>query len=176
MKKNMILGITVLVIIIAIIIVVGFTNFYSVTNNTTTYNDGAVMFNYPSNMTTPSENISSNNTSSVWNYTSLTDNTTNILLGKTAAIPNPLISSSVMSQYLQTGYGQLISNDTLSTNPNGVQVYRYAYEANYTNITYYYLDFANKNNSTIYEISVYGNDTTQSQNIADQIFNSLKQS
>jgi hypothetical protein len=36
------------------------------------------------------------------------------------------------------------------------------------------MDFANKDNNTVYDISIYGNDTTQSQKIANQIFNSIK--
>jgi len=175
MKKNMILGIiALLIIVIAVIGVMGFTSSNNSINNTATFNDGSVMFSYPSNMTQPNYNATSNNTSSVWNYTSFTNNATSMLLGKTSAIPSPLISSMVMSTYLQTGYGQIISNVSASTNPNGVTVYRFTYESNYTNVIYYYMDFANKNNSTVYDISVYGNDTTQSQNVANQIFNSLK--
>jgi hypothetical protein len=173
--KNYILAIIALVIIVvAVIGVLGFTSSNSSTNTNSTYNDGSVMFSYPSNMTAPTYNATSNNTSSIWNYSSLTDNTTNILLGKTSSIPSPLLSSMVMSNYLLTGYGQLISNITAVTNPNGVQVYRFTYESNYTNVIYYYMDFANRNNSTVYDISVYGNDTTQSQTIANQIFNSIK--
>ena len=96
-------------------------------NTNTTYNDGSVMFSYPSNMTQPTYNAKNNNNSSnIWNYTILTDNTTNILLGKTSKISSPQISSIMMSTYLQTGYGQIVSNVTAFINPNGIQVYRYA--------------------------------------------------
>ncbi len=175
MKKIMIMGIIcVLIVVVALIGVLGYTKLTSSTNSTATYNDGVIMFSYPSNLEKPAYNTTSNNTTSVWNYTILTDNTTSILLGKTSTIPSPLISSSLMSKYLQTGYGQILSNVTVSTNPNGVQIYRYTYKADYTNVTYYYMDFANKNNSTVYDVSVYGNETAQSQNIANQIFNSIK--
>lgn len=177
MKNNIILGIIALVIVVvAVISVMGFTSFNNSTKSITTYSDGSILFIYPSNMTQTTFNASNNtNSSNIWNYTSLTDNSTSILLGKTSLIPNPLLSSMAMSTYLQSGYGQIISNVTKSTNPNGVQVYKFTYESNYTNVIYYYMDFANKNNSTIYDVSVYGNDTTQSQNVANQIFNSLKQ-
>ena len=155
----------------------GFTSSNSSINTNTTYNDGSIMFSYPSNMTQPTYNATNNtNSSNIWNYTILTDNTTNMLLGKTSEIPSPQISSIVTSIYLQTGYDQLISNVTAVTNPNGVQVYKYEYESNYTNVIYYYMDFANKDNTTVYDISIYGNDTSQSQKIANQIFNSIKQS
>ena len=66
------------------------------------------MFSYPSNMTQPTYNATNNtNSSNIWNYTILTDNTTNMLLGKTSEIPSPQISSIVTSIYLQTGYDQL---------------------------------------------------------------------
>ncbi len=174
--KNYILGIIVLVIVvIAVIGVIGFMSSNISTNTNSTYNDGSVMFSYPSNMTQPTYNATNNtNSSSVWNYTSLTDNSTNILLGKTSQIPSPLISSMLISTYLQSGYGQIVSNLTPSTNPNGVIVYRFTYESNYTHVIYYYMDFASKDNSTVYDLSVYGNDTMQSQNVANQIFNSLK--
>lgn len=176
MKKNMILGIIVLVIIVFAVVGLGSKYFNSPINNTATYNDGAIEFTYPSDMLQPSYNATKNNNSSsnVWNYTSLTDNSTNVLLGKTNSIPSPLISSNLMLKYLETGNGQLVSNITISTNPNGVQVYQYSYKTNYTNVTYYYMDFANKDNSTVYDISVYGNEITQSQKIANEIFNSLK--
>jgi len=110
-------------------------------NTNTTYNDGSVMFSYPSNMMQPTYNAKNNNNSSnIWNYTILTDNTTNKLLGKTSEIPSPQISSIIMCTYLQTGYGELISNVTVVTNPNGVQLYQYEYESNYTNVIYYYMD------------------------------------
>jgi hypothetical protein len=99
------------------------------------------MFSYPSNMMQPTYNAKNNNNSSnIWNYTILTDNTTNMLLGKTSEIPSPQISSIIMCTYLQTGYGELISNVTVVTNPNGVQLYQYEYESNYTNVIYYYMD------------------------------------
>ena len=173
-EKNLILGILVIVVVV-VIGVLGFTSSNTSINNITTYNDGSVMFSYPSNMTQPTYNATNNtNSSNIWNYTILTDNTTNILLGKTSEIPSPQISSMIMSIYLQTGYGQLISNVTAVTNPNGVQVYKYEYESNYTNVIYYYMDFANKDNTTVYDISIYGNATIQSQTIANQIFNSIK--
>ncbi|MGA2677022.1 MAG: hypothetical protein ABSE83_09040 [Methanobacterium sp.] len=176
MKNNIIGGIVAVVIIIAAVIgVIGFTSSNNSINTNSTYNDGSVMFSYPSNMTQPTYNATNNtNSSNVWNYTSLTDNSTNILLGKTSKIPSPLLSSMLMSSYLQSGYGQIVSNLTASTNPNGVIVYRFTYESNYTNVNYYYMDFASKDNSTVYDLSVYGNDSTQSQNVANQIFNSLK--
>jgi len=177
MKKNMILGIIILVIIIVAAVGLGSKYTNNSTNNSTTYTDGAIAFTYPSDMAQPAYNATSTNNSSsnVWNYTSLSDNTTSVLIGKTNTIPSPLISSNLMLKYLETGYGQTVSNITVSTNPNGVHVYRYAYETNYTNVIYYYMDFANKNNSIVYDISVYGSNETLSQNIANEIFNSIKE-
>ncbi len=160
-----------MIMVVAVIGLLVSASFNSSINKTTTYIDGVIEFVYPSNMTQPSYNTTSSNT---WNFTILTDNTTSVLLGKTSAISSSLISSTIMSTYLQTGNGQLLSNVTVSTNPNGVQVYQYVYQVNYTNVTYYYMDFAKKDNSIVYDISVYGNDTTESQNVANQIFNSLK--
>ncbi len=175
MKQNMILGIIVVVILAAAVIgLLGFASVYSSTNNTATYTDGTIVFSYPSNMFNTIDNTT-NSSNTVWNYTvSLSDNTTNIIMGKTSNFTNPQISSSFFISYLQSGNGQVVSNPSASINPNGVHVYRYAYRSNYTNVTYYYMDFANKDNSSVYSISVYGSDLIQSQTVANQIFNSLK--
>lgn len=178
MKKNMIIRVlSLVVVLVAVIVLIGFTNFNSSTNQSankiTTYNDGVIIFNYPSNMTNSTGNSTGDN--GYWNYTSsLTDNTTSILVGKTSTYNSPNASSSSFISYLTSSNGLIISNITTATNNNGVKVYKFAYKLNGSSIPYYEMDFANKNNSTVYSINIFGPNQNQIQIIENQIFNSLK--
>ncbi len=160
---------------VAVIGAMGFTSFKFFNNNTATYTDGVIVFSYPSNMTNTTTNTGLGN-QGVWNFTaSFTNDNTWLLVGKTSLFTNPQKSSSVFITYLQSSNGQVVSNASASINPNGIQVYRYAYTLNNgTRVTYYEMDFANKDNSTVYTINVWGFNQNQSQIIANQIFNSLK--
>ncbi len=173
MNKNIILGL-IFLMVIAFIGVLFFTNFNNNDNKTKTYTDGVIVFSYPSNMIKTTTTTGLGN-KGVWNFiTSLTNNVNWILIGKTSIFTSPQKSSSVFISYLQSGNGQVLMNASESTNPNGIQVYRYAYTLNNgTRFIYYEMDFATKDNSTIYTINVWGVNPNQSQSIANQIFNSL---
>jgi len=176
MNKNMILGVIILIVlVIAVIFALVLTSLNNFNNKTATYTDGVIVFSYPSNMMNTTTTTGLGN-KGVWNFTtSLTNNVNWLLVGKTSIFTSPQKSSSVYISYLQSGNGQVVSNATESTNPNGIKVYRYAYTLNNgTRFIYYEMDFANQDNSTIYTINVWGVNQNQSQSIANQIFNSLK--
>ncbi|MGP8022886.1 MAG: hypothetical protein ACLQG5_13195 [Methanobacterium sp.] len=176
MNKNTILGVIILIVVaVAVIGVLVFTSLNNSDYKTATYTDGVIVFSYPSNMMNTTTTTGLGN-KGVWNFTtSLTNNVSWLLVGKTSLFTSPQKSSSVFISYLQSGNGQVVSNASESTNPNGIPVYRYAYTLNNgTRIIYYEMDFANKDNSTIYTINVWSFNQNQSQYIANQIFNSLK--
>ena len=161
------------------------------------YDDGAISFNYPTDMknSTPPMDINLTSPSVIFsgvvswhdmafitnnNSASFADNTVYISVNKLPSLTDTQsYRDDTNNQIVQYDSGQIISS-TDKTNPNGIPISGSITKLNdpYSNTPLLYNNmFFEDNNGTVYEISVYGVNSTNSQiqNIANTVYNSIKQ-
>ncbi len=144
-----------------------------------TFSDNSISFIYPSNMknTTSSGNIISG--AQGWNDVAfLSNGNVYILVAKNPTLTDPSATRDVTGVSVVQNSGKLLST-TDETNPNGVKVYRNIdtlSDPSTNTLLRYYNMFFEDTEGVVYEISVYGDDSKNSQILetANMVFNSLK--
>jgi hypothetical protein len=166
---------------ILILIVSAYSWFGSSTNETKTFSDGAMSFNYPADFDNVSYSADDNSSSSKKLigklYNSAPFKVQTIWVDKnTSAIFPTEARDKLISLIKKYPKGELVST-TSETNPNGVVVEKITHTDEIEQGTRSrYIEMIFKINDTVYGIMIYGDDTKDNQKVMDNTANIIFQS